>query len=277
MGKKNILKQLKQFVMVAICVTSAFACTTNKESILEFTRVTVADSSLHYSKDTTIDYHISISYFEATCANKKYSIADIINKDFFAYLKYYFLAWDYLSMEDLSYVNDVTITKDNLGDIIALMTKGFRDVITGNDWRPDFEPEYKSETLIINSDSVYQSDKVISLVYSIYRYSMGTTHGHSALMPFNYNKDGMLLTLQNLSSNIDELTRIAEQAFIKQNGELGEYWFKDGIFYLPDLFYFTKNSIVFHYALYEIASYADGFIHIELNNDDVKHLIEYVN
>ncbi|MDR2652901.1 MAG: DUF3298 and DUF4163 domain-containing protein [Prevotellaceae bacterium] len=257
------LSILKQFVVAAIFMTSVFACKTNNKSSLEFKLVTVADSSLNYSNDTTISNVISINYFEATAGDKN-SIADSINKDFFEWLGAFF-------------DNDgETLTKDNLKDVVASEIKKFIKEINEEDgYLFDCEACRHTE-LFVDAEPIYQNGKITSLVYSFYQYS-GGAHGAHGITSFNYTKDGTLVTIENLSTNIDELTAIAEQVFINQNGEVKDYWFDDDKFYLPDVFFFTENSIVFYYGIYEIAAYAAGDIYIELNNEEVKHLIDYIN
>ncbi|MDR1551852.1 MAG: DUF3298 and DUF4163 domain-containing protein [Prevotellaceae bacterium] len=256
------LSILKQFVIAAIFITTVFACKTNKKSSLEFNLVTVADSSLNHSNDTTISSVISIRYFETANADKS-SVADSINKDFFEWLSAFF-------------DNDgETITKDNLEDVVASEIQKFIKEIRADSTLVDCE-SCKHAELFVDAEPIYQNDKIISLVYSFYHYS-GGAHGAHGITSFNYTKDGTPVTVENLSTNIDELTAIAEQSFIKQNGDITDYWFDDDKFYLPSVFFFIENSIVFYYGIYEIAAYAAGDIYVELNNDEVKHLIDYLN
>ncbi|MDR0421143.1 MAG: DUF3298 and DUF4163 domain-containing protein [Prevotellaceae bacterium] len=254
-----------QIVAATVLIMSAFACNTNKnKSSIEFIPVTVTDSSSNYSDDTTMFNIIQINYLEAK-SNTDDSIANIINQDFFAYLQQFFFAEN----------ADMTMTKDNIQDIIASEIKTFIKDISEEESLADCESCRIAELSI--GSSVYQTDKIISLVYRYYQYS-GGAHGDSGCMAFNYNReDGAPITIDNLTADIDELTEIAEKAFVEQNGTLADYWFEDDRFYLPEVFYFEKNKIVFCYNIYEIAPYTAGSIILELNNDDVKHLIDYIN
>ncbi|MDR2292775.1 MAG: DUF3298 and DUF4163 domain-containing protein [Prevotellaceae bacterium] len=259
----NILKQLKQFAVTMICITSVFACKTNKESNLEFTPITVADSIQNYSNDTAISNIISINYFDAKITKNGDSVACNINNDFFAWLEPFFDN------------GGNQVTKDNLKDVVASEIKRFIKDINEDKSLADCE-SCKHAELFIDTLPIYQNDKIVSLVYTFNQYS-GGAHSTYGLTAFNYKKDGTPVTTENLSKNINELSEIAQKAFIQQNGELKDYWFDDNKFYLPEVFYFTEKSVIFYYSLYEIAAYSAGDIYIELNNDDVKHLIEYIN
>ncbi|MDR0754025.1 MAG: DUF3298 and DUF4163 domain-containing protein [Prevotellaceae bacterium] len=254
---------LKQFAVTVICITFVFACKTNSKSNFEFMPVTVADSIQNYSNDTAISNIISIKYFDAKNTKSGDSVADNINNDFFAWLEPFFDNGGEL------------LTKDNLKDAVASEIKRFIKDINEDESLADCE-SCKHAELFIDTRPVYQNGKIISLVYSFNQYS-GGAHGTYGLATFNYKKDGTPVTTENLSSDIDELTAVARQAFIRQNGELANFWFDNDEFYLSDVFYFTEKSVVFYYSLYEIAPYSAGDINVEINNDDVKHLIEYIN
>ncbi|MDR2126393.1 MAG: DUF3298 and DUF4163 domain-containing protein [Prevotellaceae bacterium] len=257
MRKLNILKP---FVVAAIIMTSVFACKTNN---VEFTTVSVADSSRNHSNDTAIYNFISIKYVDAKSTDSKSSIANNINKDFFAWLNGFF------------YNDTESLTKDNLKEAVASEIKKFIKDINEDATLAGCQT-CKNAELIVSVDSVYQNDKIVSVVYSFYQYS-GGAHGNHGVIAFNYQKNGAPITAENLSTNIDELTAIAKQTFIEQNGELKNYWFDNENFHLPDVFYFTENATVFYYAPSEIAPYSDGDIYIEISNDKVKHLIDYIN
>ncbi|MDR1985037.1 MAG: DUF3298 and DUF4163 domain-containing protein [Prevotellaceae bacterium] len=258
------MKTLTKIIITVIFITSVFACKKNNKANLEFTVVTVADSSRNYTNDTTISNFISISYFESKKTNSENFIADIINQDFFAWLGSFLFAED-----------SVTLTKNNLNDVIATDIKRFIKDTNEDESIIDCET-CKHIELSIDTFLLYQNSKIVSLAYSYYQYS-GGAHGFYGQIAFNYDKkDGTPVTIDNLSTNIAELTAIAEQAFIKQNGELKDYWFEDDVFFLPDAFYFTEGKITFYYSIYEIASFAAGDITVELNNDDIKHIIDYI-
>jgi hypothetical protein len=258
--RKNVLLNT---VFAAICMAFVFACKTDIKSNIEFTPLTVADSSHNYSNDTAINNIISIKYFEAKSEENGNSVANIINGDFFAWISPFFD------------IDSEQITKNNLKNVVASSIKTFIKDINEDKLLVDCV-SCKHAELLVEPRQAYQNDRIVSLVYSFSQYS-GGAHGNYGIATFNYKKDGTPLTVENLSTNIDELAKIAEQAFIKQNGELAKFQFDGGKFYLPDVFYFTEKSVKFYYSLYEIAPYAAGDIYVELDNDEVKHLIDYIN
>jgi hypothetical protein len=263
MKKIKINKVLLNAIFTVICMASVIACKTDKKINFEFIPVSVADSSYNYSNDTAINGMVSIKYFEAKSEENGNYVADKINNDFFAWLSPFFE------------IDSEQITKENMKDVVASSIKTFIKDVNENESLADCAP-CKHAELFVEPRQVYQNDRIVSLVYSFRQYS-GGAHGNYGTATFNYKKDGTSVTLENLSTNIDELEEIAEQAFIKQNGELAKFQFDNNKFYLPNVFYFTEKSVVFYYCLYEIAPYSAGDIYVELDNDKVKHLIDYIN
>ncbi|MDR3287044.1 MAG: DUF3298 and DUF4163 domain-containing protein [Prevotellaceae bacterium] len=259
MKKMNALKQI---IIGTILITAVFACKKSDKAHVEFTFITVADSTGNYTADTTINGFISISYYDAKCNNNEISIADSINKDFFAWLS-------------ISEDNEIVVTRDNLKDRVSAEINRFIKEINEDESLADCESCRNSE-YTVEPQLQYQNNKIVSLVYTYYQYS-GGAHGIDGLVAFNYDKkNGAVVNLDNLSSNIDELTAIAKKAFVEQNGKLDDFWFDDNGFYLPNTFYFDTDNIVFYYQRYDIASYAAGDFKIVLKNDEVKHLISYI-
>jgi hypothetical protein len=258
------MNKLKLLIIAFVGLVFVFSCKDDSKANIEFGIITVADSTQNHTNDTTLSSIISISYFDVKNKNAENSVAANIKDDFFAWLNPFLLSDE-----------NIVVTEENLKDVIAMEILAFIKDINEDESLKDCEACRHVE-LSIKANPAYQNKNVVSLVYTYYQYS-GGAHGNYGTTAFNYKPNGTPVTLENLSSNIDELTAIAEQTFRKQNGELKEYWFDDEKFYLPDVFYFTENAIVFYYGLYEIAPYAAGDIFLELNNDDVKHLIDYIN
>ena len=259
------MKKIKLLVVAIIFVSAVFACKKKESKTqLEFTIVSVSDSTQNYVDDTTLNNVIKISYIKASDKGVATSLADSINKDFFAWLSVY-----------LYTDNNQIITKENLKDVVSAEIERFITEIKEDESVIDYEP-YRYAELSIEPKEPFQNDKIISIIYNAYQYS-GGAHETWGLTAFNYNKkDGSVIDIYNLSTNIDELTTIAEKAFIEQNGSLEEFWFEDDRFTLPNTFYFEDGKIIFYYHLYEISSYAAGDFTIELKNDDVKHIINYI-
>ncbi|MDR3227380.1 MAG: DUF3298 and DUF4163 domain-containing protein [Prevotellaceae bacterium] len=256
------MKALKQIIIAAIFITAVFACKKSDKTNVEFTFITVADSTGNYTDDTTINCFISISYYDAKCNGNKTFLADSINKDFFAWLS-------------ISEDSEIVVTRDNLKECVAAEINRFIKEINEDESLADCESCRYSEH-IVEPQLQYQNSKIVSLVYSYYQYS-GGAHGMYGITTFNYDKkDGTVVNIDNLSSNIDSLTVIAQKAFVEQNGSLDDFWFDDDGFYLPNTFYFDTDYIIFYYHLYDIAPYAAGDFKVMLSNDEVKHLVKYI-
>jgi hypothetical protein len=264
------MKILKHTVITVIAILFAVACKKNENNKnastnIEFNVVTVADSTENYVSDSTISNVIKINYYEAKSNNTQDSVADNINNDFYTWIS------SFLFVEE-----NYAVTKDNINDATASEIKRFLKDIYEDESLADCETCRQAE-FSIDTCGLYQTDKIISIVYSHYSYS-GGAHGYYGITTFNYNRQtAEAITIDNLSTDIDELTAIAEKIFIQQNGDVKNFMFEDDKFYLPNIFYFTEKGIVFYYSIYEIASYAEGDITIELDYNQIKNLIEYVN
>lgn len=263
------MKLLKHIVIAAFAMLFVIACKKsedkkNANADIEFNVISVTDGAANYTDDTTIYNAIKINYIEAINNNQQDAVVDNINKDFFTWLS------SFLFSEE-----GYAVTKNNIKDAIASEIKRFIKDINEDESFTDCETCRQAE-FSIDTCGLYQTDKIISISYYYYTYS-GGAHGLYGITTFNYNKQTTQpITIDNLSTNISELTAIAEKAFIKQNGDIKKFWFEHEKFYLPNIFYFTEKGIVFYYSIYEIASYAEGAITFELDYNQVKNLTEYV-
>ena len=251
-------------IFIVACKKSDNKTNDNVTVNIEFNVITVADSVENYTNDSTLYNVIKISYFEAKGDSTQKLFIDNINEDFFTWLSSFLFT-------EAQY----TVTKNNINDVVTAEIKKFINDIDADESLIDCESCRNAE-LAIDASEFYQTDKIMSIVYSHYQYS-GGAHGYYGIATFNYSKQtAEPITINNLSANIDELTTIAEKAFIRQIGDIKDFWFDGGIFYLPKIFYFTEKGIVFYYSIYEIACYADGAITLELEYNQVKNLIKYM-
>ncbi len=100
----------------------------------------------------------------------------------------------------------------------------------------------------------------------VYFMSSGAAHGNYATHLENFDAStGRHLKLNNIVAEPYKFTAIAEQVFRKQKGvatgmSLSEagFSFKEDVFYLPEVFGVFPEGLLFVYAPYEIASYAEG-------------------
>jgi hypothetical protein len=253
------MKKIKWLSGVVILMLVVFACQNKSKPNLEFTFVGVSDSSQNYTQDTTINDVIKIDY--VVTSSKTPSLADTINAAFFAWLK-----------EGRFRAYKGVITKDNLKEVIATDIKHFvKDVEGITDCRPCKEAVFE-----ITPQMQYQNANVVSLTYFCYSYE-GGAHGNSRRFTLNHDKkDGTVITPDRLTTDLNALTSVVEKAFIEKYGTLEDFWFENGKFYMPTTFYFDEGKTVFYYLTGEIAANVTGEITVELKNEEVKHLINYL-
>ncbi len=100
----------------------------------------------------------------------------------------------------------------------------------------------------------------------VYFQSSGAAHGNYATHMENFDvSTGSHLKLNNIVAEPYKLFALGEQIFRKQKGvaegtalsEAG-FGFKEDVFYLPETFGVLPEGLLFVYATYEIASYAEG-------------------
>ncbi|WP_310993310.1 DUF3298 and DUF4163 domain-containing protein [Aequorivita marina] len=133
---------------------------------------------------------------------------------------------------------------------------------------PDMAGEYFAEIAV---NEIYTTPKHICFELIQYLYT-GGAHGYGTTSFLNIDPEtGNELTQNQLFVNKEELTNFAEKKFRKQQ-HIGDeesinatgYWFEDDKFYLPESTGFTKDSLIFIYNQYDIASYADGPIELKI-------------
>lgn len=124
-------------------------------------------------------------------------------------------------------------------------------------------------------------DSVVSFEHNTYSYT-GGAHGMYSTLYYNIKKrSAKKLRLSDIlvKGYEEELTKIAENIFRKENKlekeeNLGnEYFFENDQFYLNDNFLLTGQGIKFLYNPYEIAAYARGQVELFVPYTEIKTLI----
>ena len=159
--------------------------------------------------------------------------------------------------------------------IAAFVTDYWRDTSEF----PDIH-EYEAEVSI---EETYRSEEFATVALSQYKYT-GGAHGNGSLSYINFDiGTGEIITNDNLIIDKEGLTLIAEKQ-LRKDYKIAEgeglnsavFWFENDTFYLSDDIGFEKGKMVIHYNQYEIASYADGPIDIELSLDAVAPYLTYI-
>ncbi len=128
------------------------------------------------------------------------------------------------------------------------------------------------------------SGGIVCLSFNYYEYS-GGVHPNSRIVYMNFFlADGRQITLYDLLAGPDKMaaiTAVGERKFRQMRGlapaeDLAEagYWFDNDRFHLSDSFAVRADSLLFVYNPYEVASYADGFIEIEMPYAEISGLLK---
>jgi hypothetical protein len=143
---------------------------------------------------------------------------------------------------------------------------------------PELSP-YTAEVSVSNS---YSSSDIISIKTSFYNYT-GGAHGNTTLAFLNFDPTtGAILTKTSLLKNKKEFTVFAEKLFrneknISENDNINStgFWFENDTFSLPESIGFSETHLILIYNQYEIASYADGPIEIQIPLEEVKPYLNF--
>lgn len=182
---------------------------------------------------------------------------------------------DYLQMvEDSSGVSTMNEFKNRL------VEHAYRFDSTYVDFTNEFpNASYISWYLKVNYE-VYRNDgKILTLCYLFTDY-MGGAHGMHSYHYQNIDmRKSKMLAFSDVFENMDEFYRIAEASFNEKylNDKSGEpigFWFPENRFVLPVEFGFDDDGLILHYNVYEIASYAQGDILLEIPYANLKSVLK---
>ena len=144
---------------------------------------------------------------------------------------------------------------------------------------PDMQMAYFADVVVMES---YFSKSFLSLELRQYLFT-GGAHGYGTTQFANFDlTSGKEITNDALFKNFKDFERYAEEKFraryqipvgasINSNG----FWFDDDQFYLPESIGITSTSLIMIYNAYEIASYADGAIELEIPIAEVETYLAY--
>jgi len=143
---------------------------------------------------------------------------------------------------------------------------------------PDISP-YFAEISVTESST---SEEIISLRLQQYSFT-GGAHGNGATKFLNFSPDtGALIPNSSLMKNKKEFTDFVEVLFRKENNISPDesinstgFWFENDKFLLPEAIGLTETSLLIIYNQYEIASYADGTIELEIPLDIAQQYLTF--
>lgn len=123
---------------------------------------------------------------------------------------------------------------------------------------------------IIKGKFLYNDKKYVSYMLSFYDYENGGAHGMSANVPFVFNAEtGAVLEEKDLFKE-GYKNVVSEMLTAKAKEKAEEYVLQCEEVEANNVFYLTKDSIVYVFNPYEIAPYSSGVIEIALPLESLK-------
>lgn len=234
-------------ILPMVCLLLLIGC--SKEQKLHFNTVTLGDEEC----ETCTTVQITIPQAEG---NSK--IASAVNMD--------------IREEVISFlIFDDTIETGTIEEAIASFHNGYEEL------REKFSEETSPWKGAIEGKITYEDPRLLSIKLEAYLFT-GGAHGFTSTRFLNFDKEkGVALENNELFISPTDFTQFAEMKFREQEKIPPEapinstgFMFETEEFYLPDNIGFTVNGLQLFYEQYEIASYADGPIVIDLPFEEVK-------
>jgi hypothetical protein len=132
-----------------------------------------------------------------------------------------------------------------------------------NAFKTDFPDSAQVWELHIETEVIYQSSQVITMVLNVYS-DTGGAHGNDSIQLLNFNPEtGKLYSIAEIINDLEGFKSLAESHFLnelKNESEtisISEFFFGKS-FQLPDNIGFSEDGFIMLYNVYEIASYNQG-------------------
>lgn len=141
-------------------------------------------------------------------------------------------------------------------------------------------PDIAPYELMLNDSISFQNDKIVSLVSKRYSYT-GGAYGFSSTIFLNFEtSNGKIIPNEALFKNANEILKIAENYFKKEQGmilsdDLNEkgFWFEDNKFHFPQNIGLSTTHLILFYNPYEIAPYVDDTFEVKIPIEEVKSFL----
>jgi hypothetical protein len=132
----------------------------------------------------------------------------------------------------------------------------------------------------IDGEVTYEDKNVLTIQLKTYVFT-GGAHGYSPTRFLNFNKtNGLELDNAELFRDSTGFLQFSEARFRQQEGipegtniNSTGFMFEDDVFHLPENMGFTKEGLQLFYDQYEIASYADGPIVMNIPYNEVRDFL----
>lgn len=166
--------------------------------------------------------------------------------------------------------------ENNFGDLEVLSQKFIDDYETSSREFPEYNIPWEAS---VEGKISHRSPDLISIEFDLALFT-GGAHGYSSVSYLNFNpKTGDQLFSSDLFK--DEFKSYAENLFrqkknIPKDQSINStgLFFENDSFQLPKNIGFSKNKIILRYNAYEVASYSEGGIQLEIPIKDVGEFIK---
>lgn len=126
---------------------------------------------------------------------------------------------------------------------------------------PDSPMKWEAD---IEGEISYQSPTLICISVDSYVFT-GGAHGMSSITFFNFDpQTGMPMEQNDLISDQENFTKVAEAYFQEEVIETDKILFEDTSFVMPENMGFDDQGVIFLYNPYEIGPYATGMIEFRI-------------
>ncbi|NKI26485.1 DUF3298 and DUF4163 domain-containing protein [Arenibacter sp. 6A1] len=130
---------------------------------------------------------------------------------------------------------------------------------------------------IIDGTVTYEDDTIITIKLNSYSFT-GGAHGYTSTQFFNFDKKNNIeVNTLDFIDDLDQFRLYAEIKFREQEKIPSDksinttgFMFENNLFYLPENIGFTKEGLQLYYEQYEVASYADGPILLNLPFQEIQ-------
>lgn len=144
---------------------------------------------------------------------------------------------------------------------------------------PDVGVMYGKNTTSASFDVVRQDGCLLSIRYSLNRYSCGAAHGHSTTVTFNYWRNPLFaIRLSDIFRTPDSLQSLAAlcRDMLLKDSDKDREWVERGT--MPDIrnfsrFNFTDSTLVFTFDAYQVDSFSAGPQFVELSREQVTDIV----
>ncbi len=134
----------------------------------------------------------------------------------------------------------------------------------------------------IDGEVAYEDEKIVTIQLKTYIFT-GGAHGYTPTRFLNFDKKkGLELENWELFKDLDAFMRFAETKFrVQEHVPLEKsinstgFMFDDNNFYLSENIGFTNEGLKLYYDQYEVASYADGPIVLNLPYKEIADYMTY--